>query len=97
LQSLRTAIKRPQVLANLLDHLPWVYFYTLTCTCRDFRYILRSPDLKDVVLAQYVPGYKLCIENRDMQRFQDVPTTITHLDLLCESNSHCLWQVFGHN
>lgn len=84
-QSLATAIKQPPVLANLLDYLPWAYFYTLTCTCREFRHILRNPDLKDVVLARYVPGYKLCIGSRDMQRFQAVPTTITHLDLLCES------------
>jgi hypothetical protein len=86
-QSLTIALKLPQVLANLLDHLPWVYFYTLTCTCRDFRHILRDPDLKDVILAHYVPPYKLSIDTRDMQRFKDVPTTITHLDLLCESRS----------
>lgn len=86
-QSVAIAIKRPQVLANLLDHLPWVYFYALTSTCRDFRHILHNPDLKDVILAHYVPEYKVCIDARDMQRFKDVPTTITHLDLLCESNS----------
>jgi hypothetical protein len=84
-QSLLIALKLPQVLANLLDHLPWVYFYTLTCTCREFWHILRDPDLKDVILAHYVPPYKLCVDARDMQRFKDVPTTITHLDLLCES------------
>lgn len=85
--SLAAALKHPQVLTRLLDQLPWVYFYTLTCTCRDFRYILQHPDLKDVVLSQYLPGYKIWIETRVMQRFKDVPTTITHLDLLCELNS----------
>jgi len=78
------AIKQPPVLESLLDYLPWAYFYALACTCRDFWHILRHPDLKDIVLARYVPGYQLCIESRDMQRFHDVPVSILHLDLLCE-------------
>lgn len=77
-------LKLPNVLAGLIEHLPWVYFYTLTCTCRDLRYILRIPELKDIVLSQYVPGYKLGLLHRDMLRFRDVPIAIPHLDLLRE-------------
>lgn len=77
----RTLIKCPQAFAGILENLPWANFYALTCTCQDFRNILRNIDMKDVVLAQYVPGYRWCIENCD-KRFQDVPTSITELDLL---------------
>ena len=81
---LQAALKLPKVLAGVIEHLAWAYFYTLTCTCRDFRYILRAPDLKDIVLSQYVPGYRLCLQHRDMLRFRDVPITIPHLDSLRE-------------
>lgn len=83
-RSLGSTLKNPKILACLIEHLPWVFFYTLSSTCREFRHILRNHELKDIVLAQYVPGYKTCIEYRDMTRFQDVHTTISHLDLLCE-------------
>ena len=79
---LQSTLKLPKVLAGLIEHLAWVYFYTLTCTCRNFRYILRIPELKDIVLSQYVPGYKLCLPHRDMLRFRDVPIAIPHLDSL---------------
>lgn len=81
----RIFIKCPQALASLLENLPWVDFHALTCTSRDFRNILRNTEVKDVVLARYVPGYRWCVENCDMQNFRDVSTTITQLDLLCES------------
>lgn len=81
---LQTALLLPGVLASLIEYLPWVYFYALTCTCRDFRHILRTFELKDIVLSQFVPGYKLCLQHRDMQRFRDVPITISHLDSLRE-------------
>lgn len=86
-RSLRTfvpALKNPRVLARCLSYLSWVDFHTLACTCRDLRNILRDLSLRDVVLAQYVPGYRHARENRDVQRFRDVPITIQHLDLLCE-------------
>lgn len=87
-RSFITALKHPNVLACLLEYLPWTYFYSLTSTSREFRHILRIPALKDVVLSQYVPGYKSFLATRDLHRFQDVPTTMSHLDLLSECRTY---------
>ena len=69
------------VLSNCLSFLHWTDFQTLTRTCRDLRYLMRDLQLRDTILAKFVPGFKYALENRETHRFRDVPVTLHHLEL----------------
>jgi hypothetical protein len=87
---IQTFIKDPRILTALLNHLDWPDFLTLTYTCHECRDIFSLDELRDVILARYVPGYHYCLLNCDLQRFQDVQVTLHDLDLLRKSLFLCL-------
>lgn len=76
-------------LALLIEYTLWDDLYALASTCRQFRHIMREPELKDVILSRFIPGYQYGLQNRDPQRFQDVEASIRELHLLSESCSWC--------
>nr|GAT50977.1 MIF4G/MA4-domain-containing protein [Mycena chlorophos] len=82
-----TAIRHPPVLAALLSHLPWAATWALLNTCRDARDFFACTELKDVVLARFIPAYMACVQCSDSFRVQDVPITLGDLNLLMISSS----------
>ncbi|KAF7316744.1 MIF4G/MA4-domain-containing protein [Mycena chlorophos] len=82
-----TAICHPPVLAALLSHLPWATTWALLNTCRDARDFFACPELKDVVLARFIPAYMACVQCSDSFRVQDVPITLGDFNLLMISSS----------
>ncbi|KAF7977512.1 hypothetical protein HWV62_3492 [Athelia sp. TMB] len=42
---------------------------------------MRNLQLRDAILARFVPGFKYALENRETHRFRDVPVTLHHLEL----------------
>ena len=79
-EGLHRMLKSPHILSRLLELLPWSSFHALICTCRDFRRIYSQPELRDVVLSRFVPGYKLCLGNRDVAELS-VDVTLEDLAL----------------
>jgi hypothetical protein len=74
-----------RILAQLIEHTPWQDFYAMASTCRQFRHFMREPELKEAILAHFIPGYRYGLQNRDPKRFQDVEASIRELHLLSES------------
>lgn len=78
-------LKYPQILAHVLTALEWHDFWALSCSARAYRHLPLSQELKDVILARFVPGYRYCLRNRHLERCQDVEITMHDVDLLRES------------
>ncbi|KDQ59338.1 hypothetical protein JAAARDRAFT_128059 [Jaapia argillacea MUCL 33604] len=86
--SLLHTLRQPQVLVRLLRYASWEEFHALTCTSREFRLLFfRHPELRDLVLAQFIPGFKYCLRNRDMQRYRDVQIRLEDLELFMISQT----------
>ncbi|KAJ7707588.1 hypothetical protein B0H17DRAFT_1033161 [Mycena rosella] len=79
---LLTAAKHPRILASLLAHLSWRASWALLSTCRDCRDFFSYPELKDVILSRFVPGYATCLRISDPLRLQNVPVALADLHLL---------------
>ncbi|KAJ7761900.1 hypothetical protein DFH07DRAFT_771219 [Mycena maculata] len=80
-------VKHPHILASLLAQLSWRACWDLLSTCRDCRNFFSCPELKDVILSRFVPGYQACIRISDPLRLQTVPVTLSDLHLLMISQT----------
>lgn len=78
------AIRQPATLNSLLKYLPWQDCSALLATCRDCRHFFRTSELRDVILARFVPGYFECLRHRDPRRVQELPVSLEDLHLLRE-------------
>ncbi|OJA16322.1 hypothetical protein AZE42_08371, partial [Rhizopogon vesiculosus] len=95
----RTAVhslKRPRILTVLLQYLPWSDFYVLLSTCTDMRRLWDLRDLRDVIMAQYVPGYRYALRHRDISKWRDIDISLQDLDLLLISQRVPLHQYPVH-
>lgn len=80
LSPILTLISFPKLLAVFLLILEWRDLHALFNSCSAARTLFRSPHLRDLILARFVPGY-LSSQPRD----HDVYVSIHDLDLFCES------------
>ncbi|KAI0342789.1 hypothetical protein BDW22DRAFT_1345274 [Trametopsis cervina] len=62
--ALQQMLQNPRILASLLAGMSWSTFYALINTCKAFRRTFAAPDVRDVILAQFVPGYQSCLGPR---------------------------------
>ncbi|KAJ7773439.1 hypothetical protein B0H16DRAFT_1512354 [Mycena metata] len=85
--ALLTAVKQPRILVALLAQSGWRACWALLNTCRDCRDFFSWPELKDVILSRFVPGYSECVRISDPLRLQNVPVTLADLNLLVISQS----------
>ncbi|TFK45855.1 hypothetical protein OE88DRAFT_1668720 [Heliocybe sulcata] len=86
--SLIDTLRHPRILARFLAHVEWNDFNALTSTCRQLRGSLFSrPELKAVILSHYVPGYRYCLRNSDMDRYRDLKITLRDLNYFMMSQS----------
>lgn len=69
--TLADALATPRVLAGILLTTPWETVQTLAQVSRATRRALWTTHTKDVVLAQYVPGYRMAAILRCPQDWQD--------------------------
>jgi hypothetical protein len=83
-EALRRMLRSPDILSCLVEAMAWSSFHALISTCKDFRQIQAEPVSRDVILARFVPGYKLCFGNRDVAELS-VDITIEDLVLFRES------------
>jgi hypothetical protein len=81
LAALVPSIKRPRILAYLLQYIDWLDFFALSQTCHDIRQLFHLPALRDVILAHFIPGYRFALHSRDPYRFQDVPVSFHDLNI----------------
>ena len=65
-EAIRRMLESPHILSCFLEAMPWSSFDALISTCRDFRQIFTVPELRDVILSRFIPGYRLCLGNRDV-------------------------------
>lgn len=82
--NLVTALSNPRTFYNILDYIEWRDLHALLNSCSAARSLFRSPDLRDLILSQFVPGYKFCLLYGDQRREHDVYVSIHDLDLFCE-------------
>ena len=90
------AVKQPKILSALVYSIEWPDFWSFANTCRDCRRLVGSPDLTDVVLSRFVPGYAQCLRACDLEQLKKVTVTLSDLHLLCEFgdpslNPTCSW------
>lgn len=64
-EALRRMLTDPRLLARLLSVLSWQSFHALVSTCRTYRATFSSPKLRNAVLSRFVPGYRLCLADRE--------------------------------
>ena len=76
------ALTHPRILAVLLSYLSWPDFYAFSCTTSKIRLLWDYPQLRDVIMCAFVPGYQYALHQRDLSRFRDVDITLQDLDLL---------------
>ncbi|EIW83944.1 hypothetical protein CONPUDRAFT_163202 [Coniophora puteana RWD-64-598 SS2] len=76
------ALKHPRILSLLLSYLSWPEFYALICTTTKLRGLWDYPELRDVIMCAFVPGFQFALHQRDLSRFRDVDITLQDLDLL---------------
>jgi hypothetical protein len=74
----------PTILARILFYLPLEDFLTVSTTCRNLRNLIAQATLEDLILSQYVPGYRFALQHKEMDRYRDVPITMYDLRLLCK-------------
>lgn len=80
------ALRRPRILACLLQFLPWCDFYVFLSTCTDMRRLWDIRELRDVIMAHYVPGYRYALRYRDLSNCRDIDISLEDLDLLRSSS-----------
>jgi hypothetical protein len=68
----------PRVLYSLLLTVDWRDLHTVLNSCSAARSLFRSPDLRDIILTRFIPGYQFC------HREHDVYVSIHDLDLFRE-------------
>lgn len=78
---IRRMLNNTVILSRLSAVTPWPSFQALISTCKEFRQIFARPELRDVILSRFVPGYKLCLGNRDLAELS-VDITIEDINLL---------------
>lgn len=87
-ENIRKILREPRILYRLVERLPWRAFHALTSTCREFRHLMDQTDLRDVILSQYVPGYRACLGHAGSERDNTVDVDMSDLALLRESPLH---------
>lgn len=83
--TLTKVLKHPAVLARLLSALPWHSCHSLLGTCREFRELLARTELRDIILSEYVPGYRACLGHSSTDGLQLLDIDMSDLALLSES------------
>jgi hypothetical protein len=82
------AVKHPRIFASLLAHLSWRACWALLNTCSGCRDFFSCPELKDVILSRFVPGYSACVRISDPLRLQTVPVALADLNLLSKPDPY---------
>lgn len=69
--------------AALVSFLDWPSTLALLNSCKDFRSLFDLfPEIRDMILSRYVPGYAFAVASRDHQRVYNVPISLQDLTLL---------------
>lgn len=79
------ALSQVSVLACLLRHLTWHEFRSLVMTSRAVRDTLDAEDCIEVILARFVPGYRL-----GARPSEQIPVTVEHLEAFMLSQAMSL-------
>jgi hypothetical protein len=82
--SLASLLRDPRILANFLRYLHWDDFHSLFLTCAAYSHLLRHPNLRDVVLSVYVPGYSYCLRHTDIHARTSITVQFSDLSQFSE-------------
>jgi hypothetical protein len=85
------ALSLPRVLSSFAAHLQWPDLLSLLNTCSHCRNIFLQPDLRDIILSQFVPIYADALRLRDTTYYHDLPISLHDLDLLRMSLLFCFF------
>lgn len=84
--ALHAAFADSRIVNALLPFLFWDDVRALCFASRRISHILSKPKLKDILLARFVPGYRVAMQSRDRRHYEDVlRMDIQDIDLLGES------------
>lgn len=80
-------LKDPKILAHFLRASSWRDFQALSSSCREFRYLIHTPECRDAILSHYVPGYRYVLDVADIVPQQELAIDIEFHDLALLSES----------
>jgi hypothetical protein len=82
--SLLAVIANPVSLAHFLQHVDWHAFFALSQTCSEARQLLRNRQLKNIILAHFVPEYLYALRDHTLHKLQDITVSFNDLNLFSE-------------
>jgi hypothetical protein len=78
--SLVSVFQEPRILNNFLRYVRWHDFRSLALTCIACRNVLQHPNLRNVVLSAFVPGYQYCLRYADLDPSADIDIQLNDLN-----------------
>ncbi|KAI0043813.1 hypothetical protein FA95DRAFT_1545863 [Auriscalpium vulgare] len=94
--SVTNVLQNSAVLHRFLLYAPWEDFRSLAQVSKECMNVFHQPQLKDVVLSRFVPGYSHCLRHADLQAFRVVEVGFLDLDLFMASQQVPLHQYPAH-
>ncbi|KAI0035400.1 hypothetical protein K488DRAFT_83107 [Vararia minispora EC-137] len=83
--SLPSILQTPGVLRRILPFLHWSEFHSISLSSKECLNLVKDPELKDVILSRFVPGYRYCLAQSDTASYREVPLRFKDLDLFMRS------------
>ena len=87
--SLVSVLQEPRILATFFRYVHWHDFHSLALTCTTCSNVLQHPELRDVVLLAFVPGYRDCLRFADPNALSDINIQL-ELDDFRDFSEHCI-------
>ncbi|THH12291.1 hypothetical protein EW146_g7755, partial [Bondarzewia mesenterica] len=83
--TLTHVLRNPRTLSHILRYTSWYDFQSLVRASSEYRHIFFSPELRDIVLAYFVPGYRYCLSYADLRNYREVQVSFRDLELFMAS------------
>lgn len=95
--SLVSVLQEPRILANFLRYVRWDDFQSLVQTCAAYSHVLQHPNLRDVVLSAYVPGYSYCLHHADIDTRRSIAVQFSDLNHFSEYSTGHLHDMYDND
>lgn len=89
--SLVSLLQEPRILVHFLRYVPWDDFQSLVLTCAAYSHVLWHPNLRDIVLSAYVPGYSYCLRHTEIHARSSITVQFSDLSQFSEYSTGHLY------
>ena len=95
--SLVNVLQEPRILTNFLRYVHWNDFQSLVLTCTPYSRVLQHPNLRDIVLSAYVPGYSYCLRHADINARSSIAVQFDDLSHFSEHSTGHLHDMYDND